>query len=798
MEHIKINLTNPVYGIKEFDVRYIIDDGENLLVVFNESYNHKLNEGQTLSFVRYIYTDNDDYYQIKHDVIVVGFETYNDEGETFDAVRITKPIIDMLTLDRTEEDEIIYWDFDGTNYVSSTTSNVPISEYLFDYDGVTTNDYSSATHEELDALWPYYYTTTPKIVGISEYNVVFPVGMYPTRDVMSEMIIDYVFSGTTEPPQEAINDIFGYLESTYSVVYNTYHSSDEVIMAMENDGLFDEEITQTYFVLQFTTEHHIFQQDIESLNGNSLTGDYYINVYNSDKDLIGTLSGLYIPYATNSLKIQQDDTLTTWEEDTCGMFDEFGNPYKIKHHKYTFNPTTFSRNKLIVTKCDTPYITQSLSDTRYTFNLRKLRYVLENGYWFEPVQTPYYFPVQVQNQIQYTLWGDIWWSRYDLMNGNYPITDIWANSGNTHTALVVDDSYWCVPSLFLVNNEYTSIGNDDEIHGYINGLISDAIPETIDFERIKYVPCIENDNGITLVSEITYNFHFRKRVRKTGPEYSNIPMEHRQYEDGWYVNQDSGTTVWWNGMNYNSSNLNNSIMHNFVNNYGGKSDLLGYLNFNDDDVYYGKSKIKNTFVRFSFYTSKDPVSQKLLFYSTAFFDENELRGKYLRLFVKNGRRGTLENPYVFEDDQDNRLDSRITLTNEFNNKKSSEGFNIYLFLEDAPSENTEKTIYMKVEFNHAGNGKTIPMIIWPKNANDVYQPLTTANFLENLYIPIKIKYIDGVYVYVIDGVNVDGDKISLDLFEPKLDIVSEIGNVGPINPDIPITGQTNDQYIDYE
>ena len=87
-----------------------------------------------------------------------------------------------------------------------------------------------------------------------------------------------------------------------------------------------------------------------------------------------------------------------------------------------------------------------------------------------------------------------------------------------------------------------------------------------------------------------------------------------------------------------------------------------------------------------------------------------------------------------------RLDTKIVLTNEYDRTKSSEGFNLYLFAEDKNInlENAEKTIYMKVEFNHAGNGKTIPLIMWPKNERGEYIELTTENFIENLYIPIKL------------------------------------------------------------
>ena len=125
---------------------------------------------------------------------------------------------------------------------------------------------------------------------------------------------------------------------------------------------------------------------------------------------------------------------------------------------------------------------------------------------------------------------------------------------------------------------------------------------------------------------------------------------------------------------------------------------------------------------------------------------------------------------------ESRVDTKIVLTNEYDRTKSSEGFNIYLFSEDRNLnlENGEKTIYMKVEFNHAGNGKTIPMIMWPKDENGNYTALTIDNFIENLYIPIKLTYINGKYVYYIPNAkNNDNGNIDLILFEPKLDFIDD-------------------------
>jgi hypothetical protein len=159
-------------------------------------------------------------------------------------------------------------------------------------------------------------------------------------------------------------------------------------------------------------------------------------------------------------------------------------------------------------------------------------------------------------------------------------------------------------------------------------------------------------------------------------------------------------------------------------------------------------------------------------------DSNELYSKYLKQLTyiedNNIVLNVMNNnaKIVFNDNINPRLDSSFSVTNEYNRDKSSEGFNIYLFSQDTLyniDENLEKTIYLKVEFNHAGNGKTIPLIAWPME-NGEYVPLTVDNYNNSLYIPIKLAYINSRYVYYIpDAYKNNNNEITLVLFEPKLD-----------------------------
>ena len=59
------------------------------------------------------------------------------------------------------------------------------------------------------------------------------------------------------------------------------------------------------------------------------------------------------------------------------------------------------------------------------------------------------------------------------------------------------------------------------------------------------------------------------------------------------------------------------------------SDLLYFLNFSDDDVYYQKSRLAKSFLRISVYDSTDPQTQSLLATSVIFVNEHDLYKKYI-------------------------------------------------------------------------------------------------------------------------------------------------------------------------
>lgn len=322
-------------------------------------------------------------------------------------------------------------------------------------------------------------------------------------------------------------------------------------------------------------------------------------------------------------------------------------------------------------------------------------------------------------------------------------------------------NYWNVPIGFVQNTDYIHLYQEERNNmSFVEKIKKSVIPPVINMERVKYAPIIRDEEGeeISIVCGITFNLHFRER------------------DDNWNIVKNR---------NWCTCNPTAIKDKNFE-----KSDSLYYLGFNDSDAQYQKMKLKKSFIRLSFYSSNDPLSQSLLYYSTIFLDSGYLFGQFNKKRTELIGKGKIWSPneapkYVLsaasENGSDIRIDSQITIHNEFDTTKSSEGFNLYLFADDCEIVDDDKdfrTIYMKVEFNHAGYGKTVPFIVWPNKVGD--DDLTIDKYFESVYIPLRIQHINDKYYYYFDvddkshplwpyvQCDKDAKSIIFNLFEPKL------------------------------
>ena len=326
-----------------------------------------------------------------------------------------------------------------------------------------------------------------------------------------------------------------------------------------------------------------------------------------------------------------------------------------------------------------------------------------------------------------------------------------------------ETGYWQVQIGVKNSVDYTHMYQEDKLNSIFVDDVNTKIVETapvIDMEKVKYVPYVSGKTFNPLTS-ITYNLHFRVR----------------DLEDGsWQYSGATDDTIWWNEQGcYVGEQLVPQMIVPANLQTHNESDMIGFLGFTDNDIQNQKMKVRKSFIRLLFYDSKDPMTQKLLYYSTIFFDTGELFGKYIKAKNELKLMNLPTDDVVFNSSAltDNRLDCRFTVSNEYNTEKSSDGFNVYYF-----PENEVKTIYMKVEFNHAGYGRTIPMMEWGWSGNSVATGLTVSDYLNQVYIPIEIGYIENekryYYKFTPDKfieTNENNDTISINLVEPKLTMI---------------------------
>lgn len=281
-------------------------------------------------------------------------------------------------------------------------------------------------------------------------------------------------------------------------------------------------------------------------------------------------------------------------------------------------------------------------------------------------------------------------------------------------------------------------------------------------------------------------YHYSKLSKKYTPVHGinfNLFFRDRSGSDDWSTNDALG----WNQykIKYNGSFEERPNKNSLTN-----GDLLSFLNFTDDDVYYRKKKISKSFLRLSFYATNNPLNNMLLFYSTIFFDSGELFGKYIKnVNLKNN--GTTDSLVSYANGGENNLTASFKVNDRYDKNKSSEGFYLYMFPDylEATDINGDisyptRTIYMRAEFNHAGYGKTIPLI-FPNNGDGKILSFSDTNFptslvnsdgeltelYRQLFIPLKVMYNKeiGDYIYYFDTTNnVNNNELTFNLYEPKV------------------------------
>lgn len=239
-----------------------------------------------------------------------------------------------------------------------------------------------------------------------------------------------------------------------------------------------------------------------------------------------------------------------------------------------------------------------------------------------------------------------------------------------------------------------------------------AINRITDIEKDVYYPCIPNNNSFGDVYTIKFNLHFR---------------EHRG--DDWLIENES----FWNCIeqSFDENNKPKEGSAKIINTpqkmtTDNRSDLLSFLGFTNEDVHFQKNKLKKSFLRLMYFDSTNPANQNMIGYSTIFFDTGDMFAKYIKYNeeknyvavnmnknqygvynISEGKTGIRVNRESFN--EKTRLSSQFVVKSKNTSKASSEGFYLYIWKDN--STPLPQDLYMKVEFNHAGYGRTIPFMM---------------------------------------------------------------------------------------
>lgn len=327
---------------------------------------------------------------------------------------------------------------------------------------------------------------------------------------------------------------------------------------------------------------------------------------------------------------------------------------------------------------------------------------------------------------------------------------------------------------------------------FVDSLKKNTINGIVDMEKDIYYPMwlkVNKELGTSSfrpIEQIRFNLHFRTRNLNNW----RIIDDKREF----ISNSPSPNCNWFITDYFYYIKLldeDKKYLHN-------SSDLLGFLNFSTDDVKYQATRLGKSFLRLSYYTTTDPNTQVLLHTSTIFFDENVAYSKYanskrnsdlkytditgvqrdynatenksiydnieeyVKLLDKNSSLAISNLTELYRDNylnDETRLSSRFTVTDKYITNTSSEGFYLYMF-KDYSKKTRLSTIYLKIEFNHAGIGKTIQFMLPRKedgtplyvyNEEDVEilkKGFPMGDIYNQIYIPINIIYDEASNKYV--------------------------------------------------
>ena len=446
--------------------------------------------------------------------------------------------------------------------------------------------------------------------------------------------------------------------------------------------------------------------------------------------------------------------------------------------------------------------------------------IVKNQNKFVIKSEPARFAVNKNNIIQVDkLLTDI--SNAAELASNHKITEPMAN-----IAITQRRNNLSVP-LQLTAIHGTNLQQEDLIKDkFVDKYVKEAINPIVDMEKDIYYPMKDVDGKGSLIDVTDVEFYIHLRTRDAdwnvnedyytnfNENYTLDTSDSTSSTDNLTENTDDSTSntnsepkTSWNIFDYYPSSAITSYE------YYQPSDLLGFFDFNDIDIFYQKSKVGKSFLRLMLFDTDDPRTQSLLGTATIFLDSSTLFGKFSDktnnpsngIMYENPQDGSKSNyinvasePYPYKDttndaytfNEEDRISSKISVSDKLSSTKSAEGFYFYIFREYSYFLH-ERTIYLRAQFNHAGRGTVIDLIQPTETVyyddgtkseelmqfnnetkiKDFKKGVETKELYKMMFIPINVKYdiVSNKYCWYLptDLVKHEENKIKFNLYEIK-------------------------------
>lgn len=312
---------------------------------------------------------------------------------------------------------------------------------------------------------------------------------------------------------------------------------------------------------------------------------------------------------------------------------------------------------------------------------------------------------------------------------------------------------------------------EDAISQYLATAANEKIVAPLDYEKQQFMPVYHE-------IEFVPPGWFRWKAGSFDADYLRFNLHLRTRDADWNI--DNETSDYW------------------ADPYCFSGDCVDRAGFTDEDIYYQRKKVSESFLRLSFYDKRDRGSQKLLYTVKLYLDSNRLWTDYVKCvdnpeISKNFDEETGIGPVevISNNSRYDLLRLSFICSNRYDYDNPTEGFYLHLFPGELKEIEEPATIYMKAEFNNAAYGKiaalTRPIYLLQEETG-TYRQLQLENqgkwsytytkvedgkvvtdmkqLNEDMYIPIKIQYNQDKKRFEWWIENEDG--YIIDLYEPLI------------------------------